>query len=56
MIVPDVNLLFYAHCPPAIHHEPARDWLERVMNGSQEVREARTAGNLTTDVQLGARH
>ena len=37
MIIPDVNLLVYAHDSTARRHAAARRWLERLMNGSGSV-------------------
>ena len=37
MIIPDVNLLVYAHDSTSRRHAPARRWLERLMNGSGSV-------------------
>ena len=37
MILPDLNLLFYAYDSSSALHEPARDWLEGVMAGSETV-------------------
>lgn len=37
MIVPDVNLLIYAHDTQAPHHEHARTWWEAALNGRRRV-------------------
>lgn len=37
MILPDLNLLIYAHNPQAPHHTSARQWWEDCMNGSEDV-------------------
>lgn len=37
MIVPDVNLLLYAHVTAFPEHPGARRWWEGLMNGTQEV-------------------
>ena len=37
MIVPDLNLLVYAHSTGAPLHEPARQWWEELVNGSERV-------------------
>lgn len=37
MILPDINLLIYAHASDAPHHKPAKAWLESVMNGREPV-------------------
>ncbi len=37
MIVPDVNLLVYAHNADAPRHEQARAWLQDTLNGSEAV-------------------
>lgn len=37
MIVPDVNLLLYAHVTGFAQHERARRWWEELMNGSRAV-------------------
>ena len=37
MIVPDVNLLIYAHNADAPRHEEARGWLQDTLNGSEAV-------------------
>ncbi|HSD30211.1 MAG TPA: type II toxin-antitoxin system VapC family toxin [Vicinamibacteria bacterium] len=37
MIVPDVNLLLYAHVTAFSEHARARRWWESLMNGRQEV-------------------
>lgn len=37
MIVPDVNLLIYAHDVAAKLHEPAREWWEDLLNRQQPV-------------------
>ena len=37
MIVPDLNLLIYAHNEDAPHHEPARRWWEGLVNGTERV-------------------
>ena len=37
MIVPDVNLLLYAHVDAFAEHPQARRWWEGLMNGSTEV-------------------
>lgn len=37
MIVPDVNLLLYAHIAAFPEHDRARRWWEGLMNGSREV-------------------
>lgn len=37
MIVPDINLLIYAHNDQSPYHEIARQWWENVLNGSEPV-------------------
>ena len=37
MIVPDLNLLVYAHSAGAPLHEPARRWWEDLVNGTERV-------------------
>jgi uncharacterized protein len=37
MIIPDVNLLIYAHNDGAPHHARAREWWERLLNGKTPV-------------------
>jgi toxin-antitoxin system PIN domain toxin len=37
MIVPDVNLLIYAHNADAPRHEETRVWLQDILNGSEAV-------------------
>lgn len=37
MIVPDINLLLYAHVAAFPDHERARQWWEALMNGTREV-------------------
>lgn len=37
MIVPDLNLMVYAYNTKAPHHSAAREWLETVLNGTQDV-------------------
>lgn len=37
MIIPDVNLLIYAHDSGSRHHEAARAWWEALMNGARTV-------------------
>ena len=37
MIVPDLNLLVYAHSAGAPRHEPARRWWEDLVNGTERV-------------------
>ena len=37
MIVPDVNLLLYAHDSASRRHQAAREWWEALMNGTQTV-------------------
>ncbi|MCY3951304.1 MAG: type II toxin-antitoxin system VapC family toxin [bacterium] len=37
MIVPDLNLLVYAHSTGAPLHEPARRWWEELVNGTEQV-------------------
>jgi Predicted nucleic acid-binding protein, contains PIN domain len=37
VIVPDVNLLIYAYCSGASHHEAARRWWEESLNGDEPV-------------------
>ena len=37
MIVPDLNLLVYAHSTRAPLHEPARRWWEDLVNGAERV-------------------
>lgn len=37
MILPDVNLLVYAYNRGAPEHAKARDWLETVLNGKEEI-------------------
>jgi hypothetical protein len=35
VILPDLNLLLYAHNPHMAQHEAARSWWERAMNGDE---------------------
>lgn len=37
MILPDINLLIYAHDETSKHHSPARQWWENQLNGSQMI-------------------
>ena len=37
MIVPDLNLLIYAHSDGAPHHDTARRWWEGLLNGTERV-------------------
>jgi uncharacterized protein len=37
VILPDINLLIYAHNAAAPLHEPARDWWTRCLNGTEPV-------------------
>ena len=37
MIVPDLNLLIYAHSDGAPHHDTARRWWESLVNGAERV-------------------
>ena len=37
MIVPDLNLLVYAHSTGAPLHDPARQWWEDLVNGTERV-------------------
>lgn len=37
MIVPDINLLVYAHNARSPEHREARDWWERSLNGTEPV-------------------
>ena len=37
MIVPDLNLLIYAHSDGAPHHDAARRWWESLVNGAERV-------------------
>ena len=37
MIIPDINLLLYAHDDRAEFHEPARRWWEALINGTERV-------------------
>lgn len=37
MTLPDVNLLLYAHNRADARHEPAREWWEGLLNGTQPV-------------------
>ncbi len=37
MIIPDINLLLYAHIDTFAHHEPARRWWEELLRGDAEV-------------------
>lgn len=37
MIIPDVNLLVYAHDATSRRHEAARDWWETLLNGTTRV-------------------
>lgn len=37
MILPDINLLVYAHNLRAMHHEKARQWWERCLQGHEGV-------------------
>ncbi len=68
MIVPDINLLLYAHFRGFTHHVRARRWWEQLLNGDTEValsapavfgflrllRALGGAGNLKTNMQLAA--
>lgn len=38
MIIPDVNLLVYAHNAGAAQHVAARAWAERTFSGTEPVR------------------
>lgn len=38
MILVDANLLIYAYNPQSEHHHAARQWLEEVFSGSEQVR------------------
>ena len=35
MILPDVNVLVYAHRQDAVHHQPARQWVEAMLASDQ---------------------
>lgn len=37
MILVDANILVYAHVASFVQHEPARDWLDRQLNGTARV-------------------
>lgn len=37
MIIPDVNLLIYAHNDQAVLHQPAKEWWEGLLNGKRPV-------------------
>ncbi len=37
MIIPDINLLLYAHNRATPHHEAAREWWEGLLNGDDTV-------------------
>jgi predicted nucleic acid-binding protein len=37
VIIPDINLLLYAHVSAVPEHERARAWWEALLNGSREV-------------------
>lgn len=37
MIIPDVNMLVYAHNRTAIEHESAREWWEGLLNGEEQI-------------------
>lgn len=37
MVIPDINLLLYAHDEKAIHHEKARDWWQELLSGTTPV-------------------
>ena len=37
MIIPDVNLLIYAHNEGAPFHDPAREWWEGLVNGTERI-------------------
>ena len=37
MIIPDVNLLVYAHDATSRRHDAARDWWEALLNGTARV-------------------
>ena len=37
MILVDANILVYSHVKSLAQHEPARDWLDRQLNGSTRV-------------------
>ncbi len=37
MIIPDVNLLLYAYSEQTRLHEPAREWWESLLNGTERV-------------------
>lgn len=37
MIIPDINLLIYAHNRRDSHHEPAKAWWEETLNGNTPV-------------------
>lgn len=37
MIIPDLNLLIYAHITGAAHHEVARSWWEGLLSGHEQV-------------------
>lgn len=56
MIVPDVNLLIYAHLPEAKQHAAARDWMEQTLSGVDTVGfpdiVVHSFLRLTTDVRI----
>ena len=35
MVLPDVNVLVYAHREDAVHHAACREWVEGVINGNE---------------------
>lgn len=35
MVLPDVNVLVYAHREDTPHHAGCRDWVEKVINGDE---------------------
>ena len=37
MIIPDLNLLVYAHNEGTPYHDPARRWWEGLVNGTERV-------------------
>lgn len=35
MVLPDVNVLVYAHREDSVHHSGCRDWVENIINGQE---------------------
>ena len=54
MILPDINLLIYAHNIRAPHHQKALEWWNHFQTWSSLLKRLGTAGNLTTDAHLAA--